>query len=302
MTHAARRLVTAALLACLGLVFWLPAASAAQTAQVPVAGQAAPPGPQAGPAPVFTGEDFTAERTREELYQLLDKYPPALGRVLKLDPSLMTSEPYLAPYPALAAFLARHPEVARNSAYFLERVSIGEQNWVPDRESMRRREIAEMLAGVGAFIIVLVVTAFVTWVVRTIIEHRRWNKVSKTQFDVHTKLLDRFTTNEELLAYIQTPVGRRFLESGPAPLPGEPRPVGAPFSRILWSVQAGVVLAVAGIGLIVSSRYADEFSLLFVVSGIFVLALGGGFAASGAVAYGLSRRLGLMERFDADQS
>lgn len=269
---------------------------------MPVATQGPPPAPQAGQTPDFPGDDFHAERTREELYQLLEKYPPALGRVLKLDPTLMATESYLAPYPALAAFLARHPEVARNSAYFLERVSVGDRSIVPDRESMRRREMAEMLAGVGAFIIILVVITFVTWLVHTVVEHRRWNKVSKTQFDVHTKLLDRFTTNEELLAYIQTPVGRRFLESGPAPLAGEPRPVGAPFSRILWSVQAGVVLAVAGLGLVVSSKYADEFSLFFVVCGIFVLALGGGFAASGAVAYGLSRRLGLMDRFDADQS
>ena len=47
--------------------------------------------------------------------------------------------------------------------------------------------------------------------------HRRWSRLSKIQTDVHNKLLDRFTSNEDLLAYIQTPVGRKFLESAPIP-------------------------------------------------------------------------------------
>ena len=81
-----------------------------------------------------------------------------------------------------------------------------------------------MLAAFAAFLVFLVVTGIVVWLIRTIIEKRRWNRVSKTQSDVHTKLLERFTTNEDLLAYIQTPVGRRFLESGPAPLPTMPAP------------------------------------------------------------------------------
>ena len=41
------------------------------------------------------------------------------------------------------------------------------------------------------------------------------------QYQVHNKLLDRFTSNEDLLAYVQTPAGRRFLESAPIPLQDE---------------------------------------------------------------------------------
>ena len=63
--------------------------------------------------------------------------------------------------------------------------------------------------GVSAFIGVLI------WLVRAVIQHRRWLKVSNIQSEVHLKLMDRMTTNEELLAYIQSPAGRRFLESAP---------------------------------------------------------------------------------------
>jgi len=69
--------------------------------------------------------------------------------------------------------------------------------------------------------------------VRAVIQHRRWLKSSQVQADVHSKLMDRMTTNDELLAYIQSPAGRRFLEAVP-PKPEPDSPVfGAPIGPIL---------------------------------------------------------------------
>ena len=56
------------------------------------------------------------------------------------------------------------------------------------------------------------------WLIRTTLEQRRWSRLSKIQAEVHSKLMDRFSSNDELLTYVQTPSGRRFLESGPSPL------------------------------------------------------------------------------------
>ena len=67
--------------------------------------------------------NFDAEETRQQLDQLLRQYPPSLAEVLRLDPSMLSNEAYLATYPGLAAFLAQHPEVAHNPAYF-----VGSQN------------------------------------------------------------------------------------------------------------------------------------------------------------------------------
>jgi hypothetical protein len=125
--------------------------------------------------------------------------------------------------------------------------------------------------------------------------HRRWNRLSKVQFETHNKLLERFTSNDELLAYVQTPAGRRFLESAPIPLQEAPLSIAAPLSRILWSVQAGIVLAVLGIGLLrVSGRFTDEAAQVFTVAGALMFALGGGFVISAIAAYALSRKLGLL--------
>ena len=93
---------------------------------------------------------------------------------------------------------------------------------------------------------------------------------------------------------------RRRLEKPSSSLrrPGQARthPVSiAPFGRILWSVQAGVVLASLGIGL----RYAqghvpEEIVPAFTVLGVIVMSLGFGAVMSAVVAYVLSSRLGLL--------
>src|SRR5690349_11513597 len=63
-----------------------------------------------------------AEDTRREFREILEQLPPALGVVLKSDPTLLSNTSYLTPYPALTKYLAAHPEIARDPAYFLEHV------------------------------------------------------------------------------------------------------------------------------------------------------------------------------------
>jgi hypothetical protein len=153
------------------------------------------------------------------------------------------------------------------------------------------------LAGLAGFTALIIVLSTLVWLSRTVIEQRRWNRLSRIQAEVHSKLMDRFSSNDELLTYVQTPSGRRFLESGPSPLQQDvPRTIAAPFSRILWSVQLGIVLLVAGGGLLyVSSETVEEAREFFFIFGSITLALGAGFAVSAAAAYLLSRKLGLFE-------
>ena len=97
------------------------------------------------------------------------------------------------------------------------------------------RSIGGDIAGFSVF---LVITFVLIWAIKTLIEQRRWSRLSSIQTEVHSKLLDRFTSNEELLAYIQTPAGKRFFESAPIPLEAGPRPMSAPVGRIFWTVSA----------------------------------------------------------------
>ena len=155
-----------------------------------------PPQVQVQQAPqVVFRETGDANDTRMRLHQLLREHPPAVGEVLQRDPSLMNRPDYLAPYPALAAFLQQHPEIARNPSYFLGRFEYYEPG--PRNESLEMFQM--ILAGTGVALGFAAFLGVFVWVVRSIIDHRRWLRLSRTQAEVHTKLLDRLTTNEDLL-------------------------------------------------------------------------------------------------------
>jgi hypothetical protein len=282
---AAAAIVT---LTCVSLV---TPASAAQRRPAPAnaaASQEATASPRADGA--------TAEETRRDLENLLRQYPPALPRILRLDPSLVGNPAYLEPYPALATFLAQHPEIGHNPGYFFAEydVNSGDPRY---RQTAQERAVnmwREAIQGLTIGTVLLAIGSGVIWLIKTLIDYRRWSRLSKIQTDVHNKLLDRFTSNEDLLAYIQTPAGKRFLESAPIAVES-PRSIGAPLGRILWSAQAGAVLTVLGIGIeVVSSNALEEIAPPLAAFGAVVIALGVGFLVSAVLAYVLTRRFGLL--------
>lgn len=237
-----------------------------------------------------------ASETREEFESILKRLPPTVGRVLRTDPSLMRNQSYLATYPTLSAFLQQHPEVVSSPAYYLENVNIG--LWSVPRPVDPRTNALNMwenfIEGLAMMIVFAVITGGILWLVRTALRHHRWSRSFKAQIAMQNKILDRFTSNEDLLAYINTPGGRQFVDL--VPQPAEPaRPAFSPFSRILWAVQIGLVLAAGAVGLIfVSRRLIEEVGQVFFAAGVLALALGVGFVISAAASLLLSQRLGLL--------
>jgi hypothetical protein len=247
------------------------------------------------PAPVADTQD--ARKVREDLMQILKKYPPSLGRILKLDPGLMQNDAYLTPYKDLGTYLAQHPEIHRNPNFYLEPVE-GYYGGYYRSESSQIWE--NITIGAAVFFVVTTVLSALAWIVRTLIDYRRWHRLSKVQADAHAKLLDRFTANDELIAYVQSPAGTKFLQSAPITLDPGAQSLGAPFARILWSIQAGLVLGAGGLGLyFVSGRVDPEVSEPLMTTGVLALSLGFGFVASAVVSFLLSKRLGL---FDSNAS
>ncbi len=246
------------------------------------------------PPPQTRAGEQSAHQTRWELRRLLTaQYPPALQQVLRLDPSLLTNQSYLEAYPALAAFIAQHPEVARNPTFFVGG-DFPDEPWNSRGQAVRM--IGDVLGGLAAFLVFGIVASLTAWGFRTFVDHRRWLRQSKIQTDAHSKLLDRLTSNEDLLAYIQSPAGRQFLEAAPVPIGSRPPTISAPINRILWSVQAGVILILVGAGLWYTRGFViEEVAQVLSVLGIFNVFLGAGFVLSALVAYGLSKVLGLFD-------
>jgi tellurite resistance protein TehA-like permease len=71
--------------------------------------------------------------------------------------------------------------------------------------------------------------------------------------------------------------------------------MGAPISRIMWSAQTGIVVALAGLGLAGSRSFVmEELSQPLMVIALFAMSIGVGFIISAMVSYLLSRHLGLL--------
>jgi hypothetical protein len=244
-----------------------------------------------------------AQRTKNEFRNLLNRYPPSLREIFKEDPNLMTLEQYLKPYPALASYLSEHPEITLNPSFYLDGLGRDQFNRPPSPQQDHTAAVLNIWDNVTKGLLIFagfgLAIGLITWLIRTFLDYRRWHRLSSVQADVHTKLLDRFSSSEEIMAYIATPAGSKFLQSAPISLDtgvSASRSMGAPLSRIMWSAQAGVVLFFAGIGLLFASgRAGEDAHLPLEIMGILAGALGVGFAVSAGVSFLLSHKMGLLE-------
>jgi hypothetical protein len=135
-----------------------------------------------------------------------------------------------------------------------------------------------------AFCTFICMIGWVTWVVFSSL--RRY-KVARVQADVQKAFLSRFDSVQDLLTYVETEAGKKFLNS----LTQES---GTPYGHIMECVRWGIVLVVFGGTLLVlrTLGIVDQDRLIF---GIVAVVLGVGFEVAAAVSYFLYRALGLLE-------
>jgi hypothetical protein len=231
-----------------------------------------------------------AYNTQQDLWRVMRQYPPAVGEIIQRDPSLLGKADYMSAYPALAAYVEQHPEIVRNPGFYFGTYEFRERT-TGDRAINMMEEI---FTGLAVGIAFLGAASVFVWLVRTIVDHRRWLRTSKVQVEMQTKLLDRLTTNEDLMAYAQSPAGSRFLESTPIALDAETR-AAAPVGRIIWSMQAGIVLMALGGGLfLVQTSAIEEVRQALSVIQAIVGSVGAGLLVSAVAAYIVSGRLGIL--------
>ena len=243
---------------------------------------------------------------REQLLSLL-RMSPTLTEVIASDPTLLANQDYVTRNnPELEKFLQIHPEVVRNPDFYLfanlppgpgrrsERLM--RKTWTDQFHNQQDNGAsAEFMRNVGPVLIFAAVLGALIWLIRILLENRRWGRIFTMQTNVHGKLIERFGNNEELLSYMNTEAGRRFLEAAPIPIGFEPdRRVPAALSRVLVPLQIGVVLTLLGIGLLALRHSLPEISSTLLVFGIVVLMPGLGFIISAGITWLLAARLGLM--------
>jgi hypothetical protein len=242
--------------------------------------------------------------TQEELVKLL-RLSPTMTEVVSRDPSLLADQEYVTRNnPELAQFLQIHPEVARNPSFYLFTGLNGEGDpedrlerkvW-PENAAHRPDPMLRVVMNeVGPFIVFVFVLFALLWLVHVLLENRRWGRIFKLQTDAHGKLIDRFSTNQELLVYMDTEAGKRFLEAAPLPVDFErDQKMPSAVARILTPLQIGLVLALLGIGLIMLRHSIPEAAAPLLVFGVITLMPGLGFILSAGITWALAGRLGLM--------
>lgn len=271
------------------------------------AAQQRPATPAKEPAPAIAPvpNDGDVRSTQTELIRLL-RLSPTLTTVVSHDPSLLSNQEYVARNnPQLAAFLTAHPEVARNPEFYLFS-HLKHEDGQPDealqkaiwpdvyrgdtRSSFERvwDDLIPLLAFACGLVAIILLA-------RMFIENRRWSRIFKMQSDVHGRLIERFTTNQELASYMQTEAGRKFLEAAPLPIAFEQHQrVPSAIARILTPLQTGIIMVLLGIGLLLLRHTEPEMNTPMLFFGTVVLMPGIGFIISAGVSWFLAARLGLM--------
>jgi hypothetical protein len=257
------------------------------------------------PAGIAPSEQEVAD-TQEQLIKLL-RMSPTLTTVVAHDPSLLSDQDYVRRNnPELAQFLVAHPDVAQNPDFYLfsqlnprdgrrERAlerAVWPEFAEPGGPQSRVPEVMDRVAPVVAFACFLLALA---WIVRLFVENRRWNQTFKRQSEVHARLIDKFSSSQELAAYMETEAGRRFLEASPVamgPVGGQRMPNVV--ARVLTPLQIGLVLALLGVGLLLIRHASPDTEVPMLVLGTLALMPGIGFILSAGATWVLAHRLGMM--------
>ncbi len=139
-------------------------------------------------------------------------------------------------------------------------------------------------AVVGATAVVTLIVLLLGWTIWVV--SRRGRERVQGQIDLQRRTLERFTSADELMTFIATDSGKRFLDSLATDH-------GAHAQRILSAMRMGIILVLAGAGLcLMPALERDLWPLSFF--GIMALALGAGFLASAWASYRLARAWGLL--------
>ncbi len=276
----------AAMLACL-----FPAAKIYAQTATPPAGSVTDPA--------------ATDATREQLLTLL-RVSPTLTAVVASDPSLLGNQEYVAKSnPDLAKFLAQHPEIGRNPDFYLfadihshgpNRVDALERRiWTGEAEPLRNDSAYRIVDEIVPFTITLAVIAAFVWLIKLLLSNRRWNRVFRLQTDVHGKLIDRFGSSQEILTYMQTDAGKRFLEAAPisVDIQQEER-WPAVLQRILVPLTAGIVLTLLGAGLLFLRHSVAGGETALLLFGVVALMPGLGCIIAAGITWVLAQRLDLM--------
>ncbi len=252
--------------------------------------------------------------TQQQFLHLL-RLSPTLTAAVAADPSLLADQQYVArSNPELEQFLTQHPEVARNPEFYLfsslnpsddsrdkalERVLWPDLAPAPQQESSAPKFVEELVP----IIIVPSIFFAIVWIVRLFVQSHRWSRAFKQQMEMQGRLIDKFGTSQELIAYLDSEAGKRFLMGSPMALGPESGPhIPNLVARVLTPLQTGIVMTLLGVGFLLLRHVGPDTGEGMTVLGTLALTPGIGFILSAGATWVLAHRLGLMPEKELAES
>jgi len=269
--------------------------------------------PAAAP-PVQAPSEKDVADAQEQFLHLL-RLSPTMTAAVAADPSLLADQQYVArSNPELAQFMASHPDIARNPEFYLFG-KLDPSNGRRDKALQRviwpdlttgpyqRSTAADVVDKMTPIIIVPAVFLAFVWIIRIFVDSRRWNRTYKQQSEIHGRLIEKLGTGPDLVAYMETEAGKRFLMASPiAAGPGISQHMPNAVARVLTSLSAGIVMTLLGIGFLLLRNAGPDTPEPMLVVGTLLLMPGIGFILSAGATWVLAQRLGLMPEKEVAQS
>ena len=143
-------------------------------------------------------------------------------------------------------------------------------------------EMAIVMGVVGVTGLVVLLIGFSAWIFS-----RRRQERARAQFDLQRRMLEKFESASEFVAFLNSESGRKFLETVSSESASQA-------GRIFGSIQKGAIFTLMGIvGFSIVAYDIDELIPLAVPSGI-ALAIGLGYLISAFASHRLSKQWGLL--------
>lgn len=127
------------------------------------------------------------------------------------------------------------------------------------------------------------------WIITTVIKAFKEKSILRTRAELYNRLLDKFSSGSEFAAYLESETGRQFVEEITVQ-------TAAPTSKILASIQKGVIMTLIGFGMLVLAKifFGGELFNVVASAGTIALMIGVGYLISTGVTYYLSKSWGLL--------
>jgi hypothetical protein len=136
----------------------------------------------------------------------------------------------------------------------------------------------------------------ICWIVWVVFTSIRRFLIAKTKAGLQEKILQRIDSSDALASLAANESGRRFLES----ITVEENKTSSPFGRILFGIQAGLVLFFFGAAMLFLHHHVNDPNGGFIIIGTGGIGLGLGFLTASAASLIVSRKLGLISRDPRD--